>query len=149
MKNKTALPLLLLTSSLFTTLAHSDDNLIPVTSTENSGYETFNAYVIKNSIKRPDKNTSNFSVMLTGVSTTDSKNPDKPIPVSNDDRIEEYDLENGRVILTVSMNCKKKTSKVQKILSLDPDTGKLKEQLSDSDEQDKEMNKALHPIVCK
>lgn len=149
MNYKTAIPILLLTSSFLMSFAHADDNLIPVTTSESSGYESFNAYVLKNSIKRPDKNTSIFSVMLTGVSTIDTKQLDKPVPVSSEDRIEEYDLNDGRVILTVNMNCKKKTSKVQKILSLDPDTGKLKEQANDSDEQDKEMNKALHPIVCK
>lgn len=149
MKNKTSFSLIVLTSTLLLNFAHADDNLIPVATSDDSGYETFNTYVLKNSIKYPDKNSATFSVMLTGVSTTDSKTLDQPIPVSDEDRVEEYDLNDGRVILSVNMNCKKKTSKVQKILSIDPNTGKLREQLSDSDEQDMDMNKALHPIVCK
>ena len=61
------------------------------------------------------------------------------------------DLNDSRVILTVNMNCKAKTTTVEKIMSLDPNTGNLKEQKYESPEQDqdKNMNNALHKIVCK
>lgn len=131
--------------------AQQDKNLIPVATAETSGYNTFNAYVLQNSIKRPNPTSAVFSLLLTGVSTVDDKQNVEPIPVSSEDRIEEYDLLDSRVILTVNMNCKKKTSKVEKILSIDPDTGKLKEQKNDSFEkdQDKILNNVLHNIVCK
>lgn len=138
-----------LTSNI--THAQQDKNLIPVATAETSGYDTFNAYVLQNSIKRPTSTSAVFSLLLTGVSTTEMQQNAEPIPVSNEDRIEEYDLDDSRVILTVNMNCKAKTSKVEKIMSLDPDTRKLKEQKNESTEQDqdKNMNNALYKIVCK
>ena len=75
----------------------------------------------------------------------------EPTPVPNEERIEEYDLNDSRVILTVNMNCKAKTTTVEKIMSIDPDTGNLKEQKNESTEQDqdKNMNNALFKIICK
>lgn len=153
MKNYFRFSALIISTVLASNLAHAqqDKNLIPVATAETSGYDTFNAFVLQNSIKRPNPTTAVFSLLLTGVSTVEDKQNAEPIPVSSKDRIEEYDLDDSRVILTVNMNCKKKTSKVEKILSLDPDTGKLKEQKNDSidQDQDKNMNKALYDIVCK
>lgn len=144
---------LIISTVLASNLTHAqqDKNLIPVATAETSGYDTFNAYVLQNSIKRPDSTSAVFSLLLTGVSTTETQQNIEPIPVPNEDRIEEYDLDDSRVILTVNMNCKAKTSKVEKILSLNPDTRKLKEQKNESteQEQDKNMNKALYNIVCK
>lgn len=144
----------LIISSIFASSfihAQQDNNLIPVATAQTSGYDTFNAYVLQNSIKRPNPTSSVFKLLLTGVSTVDDKQNAEPIPISNEDRIEEYDMDDSRVILTVHMNCKNKTSKVEKILSIDPDTGKLTEQKNDSieEDQDKNLNNALHKIVCK
>lgn len=131
-------------------LAQQDQNLIPVATSETSGYESFNSYVLKNSIKHPTLSTAEFSLLLTGVSTYETQYTQEPIPVSNEERIEEYDLTDGRVIFTVNMNCQNKKSKVIKILSLDHLTGSLKEQVNNSNQQesDQVMNNALHRIVC-
>lgn len=139
-----------ISATTFSAHAQQDPNLVPIATAETSGYDTFNAYVLKNSIKRPNSSTASFSLLLTGVSTVETKQIEEPIPVSGEDRVEEYDLNDGRVILSVNMNCKKKTSTVVKVLSIDPQTGKLKEQIIDSpdEEQDRDMNKALYKVVC-
>lgn len=153
MKNYFRFSALIVSTILTSNLTHAqqDKNLIPVATAETSGYDSFNAYVLQNSIKRPNSTSAVFSLLLTGVSTTEMQQNAEPIPVPNEDRIEEYDLNDSRVILTVNMNCKARTSKVEKIMSLDPDTRKLKEQKNESPEQDqdKNMNNALYKIVCK
>ena len=144
---------LIVSTMLASNLTHAqqDKNLIPVATEETSGYDTFNAYVLQNSIKRPTSTSAVFKLLLTGVSTTEMQQNAEPTPVPKEDRIEEYDLKDSRVIFTVNMNCKAKTTTVEKIMSLDPNTGNLKEQKYESPEQDqdKNMNNALHKIICK
>lgn len=153
MKNYFRLSALIVSTILASNLTHAqqDKNLIPVATAETSGYDTFNAYVLKNSIKRPTSTSAVFKLLLTGVSTTEMQQNVEPTPVPNEERIEEYDLNDSRVILTVNMNCKTKTTTVEKIMSIDPDTGNLKEQKNEStdQDQDKNMNNALYKIICK
>lgn len=149
MKNKIGFFLFVFSTLPLSSFAQTqvDANLIPVVSSQTSGYDTFNAYVLKNSIKRQAKN-STFNLLLTGVSTTESTQNFDPTPVSSDNKIEEYDLDEGRIILTVDMDCADKKSAVKKIISIDNKSGKLKEQINESTDQDIDMNKALHTIVC-
>lgn len=151
MKKKTAFLLKLITPILLlqSTYAATDTNLIPLKSSQTDGYDTFHAFVLKNSIKNNENGEKKFSVLLTGVSTIDPLNNEDLTPISQEERIEEYDLENGRVILSVNMNCKSKQTIVEKILSIDPQTSKLKEQKNLENEQDTDMNNALYDIVCK
>lgn len=149
MKNKTGIYLTIISAFLISNLANADSNLIQVTTTETIGYDTFNAFILQNSIKKKSPTSTNFKLLLTGVSTTETTNNDDSTPVSEDERIDEYDLEDSRIMLTVNMNCKTKTTKVEKILSIDPKTGKLNEQPNSENEQDIEMNKALYKIICK
>lgn len=149
MKNKIGFLLFAFSTPPFFSFAQAqvDANLIPVVSSQTSGYDTFNAYVLKNSIKRKGNN-STFSLLLTGVSTSETTQNFDPTPVSSDNKIDEYDLDDGRIVLNVDMNCAAKKTVVKKILSIDNETGKFKEQINESTDQDFDMNTALHPIVC-
>ena len=149
MKNKTGFILTFFSALLISNLANADPNLIQVTTAETSGYETFSTFVLQNSIKKKSPSSTTFNLLLTGVSTTETSNNYDTTPVSDDERIDEYDLENSRIILSVNMNCKTKTTKVEKILSIDPESGKLKEQPNSENKQDVEMNNALYKIICK
>ncbi|EOZ8645493.1 hypothetical protein ACQWTT_001244 [Acinetobacter baumannii] len=150
MLNKIGVPLLFVSALTFTTLSQAqvDDNLITVKTSQSTGYENFNAFVLKNSIKHLSTNKSSFSLLLTGVSTPETTYNSDLTPVSIDNKVEEYNLSEGRIILKVDMNCSTKNSFVHKILSIDSKTGKIKEQKSESLEQDFEMNNALYNVVC-
>ena len=111
MKNKTGIYLTIISAFLISNLANADSNLIQVTTTETIGYDTFNAFILQNSIKKKSPTSTNFKLLLTGVSTTETTNNDDSTPVSEDERIDEYDLEDSRIMLTVNMNCKTKTNK--------------------------------------
>jgi hypothetical protein len=149
MKNKTGFSFAIISTFFLSCLANADTNLIKITTSQTDGYDTFNAFILQNSIKKISSNSTNFKLLLTGVSTTETTNNYDSNPISDNDLIDEYDLDDSRIMLFANMNCKAKTTKVEKILSIDTETGKLKEQPNSANEQDLEMNKAIFDIVCK
>lgn len=151
MKKKSLILSLCLAASLLPSLAvaeNKDENLIEIATANSEGYDSFNSYVLKNSIKKLKSGSTTFNLLLTGVSTTETTQNNDTTPIPMEEKLDEYDLDDSRVILNISMDCKTQKSKVEKILSIDPATGKLKENVNTETEDDPEMNKALSSVVC-
>ncbi|NNH77404.1 hypothetical protein HLH17_06915 [Acinetobacter sp. ANC 5380] len=150
---KNNLVLSFLTSIVLASTAHAsikdDPSLIPVSSEKNDVYEQFDIYVLKNSIKKENKDNVAFDLLITGVSTAKTTYADEQSdPISEDDKVDEYDMDQSSIIMKASMNCKTTHTSVRKILSIDPETRKVIEDTPEISEQDTEHNKLIKPIVC-
>ena len=149
-KQKLILTILSLAVVSVTNASPKDDpNLIPLSSEQTDVYEPFEIYVLKNTIKKETSNKTKFDLLVTGVSTAQTTfASEQSEPISEDDKVEEYNMDQSNVIMKASMNCNTGETTIYKILSLDPETRKITETTPELSEQDHERNKLLKPIVC-
>ena len=101
-----------------------------------------------NSIKNQKKNNVLFDLLVTGVSTAKTTYADESDPINEEDKIGEYNMDQSSIILKASMDCSTMHTKINTIVSKDPETGNIVEDKPDSSEQDTERNKLLKPILC-